>query len=667
MNKAMKWILFIAGSLVALIVIAVIVLPMVINVEKYKPVIEQQVVKATGRSFSMGGDLKPSFFPWIGVRLSDLHLGNPPGFEEKDFVSVESFEVRVKLLPLLSRNIEVKRFVVNNPVIVLEKRKDGKGGWEGLGQPAAKPAAQANEKKTPASTGELPIKGLLVGEFAVTNGLIVWLDQAGGVRKEVKEIDLRLTDVSFDTPIGIAFSAMADQKPVKLEGSIGPVGAKPGKSPLPLEMTAKLFNEVQVHLSGRVDPSAVPFNFDLTARVDQFSPRKVMDQLGQKLPLMPADATVLSAVAVSLNLKGTPEKVAISDGKLKLDDTQATFTVQASEFDKPNLKAEMNLDRIDLDRYLPEPAEGEAGTDAAKQTPADAARKKTDYAPFRRLVMDTRITTGDLKVKKARLQNIEVKVSARNGIIKLDPLKVDLYEGSLAGTGTLNVQKDNPATTLQLALNGVQAGQLVKDLMAKELIEGMLAADIGLNFTGDAPALIRQTLGGKGALRFNDGAIVGIDLASMVRNVKTAFGLAEQPSEKPRTDFAELQVPFAITNGVFKTDGSRLVSPLLRVQAAGTADLAKEVLDFRVEPKFVATIQGQGDAVQRSGLQVPVLVSGSFASPTFKPDLKGMLGQQLGQPLPDKEALEKMVPSKEDTSKALQEGVKGLLKGFGSQ
>jgi len=667
MNKAMKWILVIAGSLVALVVIAVIVLPMVISVEKYKPVIEQQVAKATGRSFSLGGDLKPSFFPWIGVRLSDLHLGNPPGFQEKDFVSVESFEVRVKLLPLLSRNIEVKRFVVNNPVIVLEKRKDGKGGWEGLGQPAAKPTAQANEKQAPASTGELPIKGLLVGEFAITNGLIVWLDQAGGVRKEVKEIDLRLTNVSFDSPIGIAFSAMADQKPVKLEGSIGPVGAKPGKSPLPLEMTAKLFNELQVHLSGRIDPSAVPFNFDLTARVDQFSPRKVMDQLGQKLPLVPADATVLSAVAVSLNLKGTPEKVAISDGKLKLDDTQATFTAQASEFDKPNLKAEVNIDRIDLDRYLPEPAKGEAGTNAAKQTPTDAAGKKTDYAPLRRLVMDARITTGEVTVNKARLQNIEVKVSARNGIIKLDPLKIDLYKGSMAGTGTLNVQNDNPATTLQLALNGIQVGQLVKDLLAKELIEGMLAADIGLNFTGDAPALIRQTLGGKGALRFNDGAIVGIDLASMVRNAKAAFGLAEQSSEKPRTDFAELQVPFAITNGVFKTDGSRLVSPLLRVQAAGSADLAKEVLDFRVEPKFVATIQGQGDAAQRSGIQVPVLVSGSFASPTFKPDLKGMLGQQLGQPLPDKEALKKMVPSKEDTGKALQEGVKGLLKGFGSQ
>ena len=81
MNKTMKWIFIIAGSLVAVSVIAVLVLPFFIDVEQYRPQIEQQVTKATGRTFTLGGDLKPSLFPWIGVRLSDLHLGNPPGFK----------------------------------------------------------------------------------------------------------------------------------------------------------------------------------------------------------------------------------------------------------------------------------------------------------------------------------------------------------------------------------------------------------------------------------------------------------------------------------------------------------------------------------------------------------------------------------------------------------
>jgi AsmA protein len=667
MNKAVKWILAIAGSLVALIVIAVIVLPMVIDVEKYKPQIEQQVTKATGRTFKLGGDLKPSIFPWIGVRLSDLHLGNPPGFKEKDFVSVESFEVRVKLLPLLSRNIEVKRFVMSKPVIVLEKRKDGKGGWEDLGQPAQKPPVQATEKPAPTSTGELPIKGLLVGEFAITNGLIVWLDDDAGVRKEVRDIDLVMTDVSFDKPIGVAFSALADQKPIKLNGTIGPLGAQPGKSPVPLELAINLLNELDVKLNGLIDPSVTPAKFDLAVNVGEFSPRKIVDQLGQKLPLETADGKVLDAVSMSLKIKGTPENIIVSDGKLKLDDSRATFTAQASEFDKPNIKVDLNLDRIDLDRYLPPPAKEKAGADTPKKAPADPAAQKTDYTPLRRLVMDARFKAGELKVKKASLQNLEIRVRARNGIIQLDPLKLDLYRGTLTGTGTLNVQRDSPTAAIQLALKDVQAGPLIKEMMAKELIEGAMAADVDLNFNGDAPDSIRRTLGGRGELQFNDGAIVGIDLASMVRNAQAAFGLAQQPSEKPRTDFSELKLPFTITSGLFQTDATRLVSPLLRMLVTGKADLAKETLNFRVEPTFVATIKGQGDTAQRKGILVPVMVSGSFASPAFTPDLQAILGQQIGQPLPDEETLKKMVPSKEDTKKLMQEGVKGLLKGLGNQ
>jgi AsmA protein len=397
--------------------------------------------------------------------------------------------------------------------------------------------------------------------------------------------------------------------------------------------------------------------------VADFSPRKVIKQLGQKLPVETADPTVLSLLGLSLNIKGNPEDIDVSNGVLKLDASRATFSARASEFAKPNLKADLNLDAIDLDRYLPPSTTDQAKADPDKKSPADAGPRKTDYEPLRRLVMDARVAVGELKAKKARLENIEVRVVARNGIIQVDPLKLDLYQGNLAGSTTVNVQKARPATRLQLALKGVQAGSLIKEVLTKDLMEGTLAADIDLSFTGDAPDMVRQTLGGKGDLRFNDGAIVGIDLASMVRNVQTAYGLGQAPSEKPRTDFAELLVPFAITKGLFKTDASRLTSPLLRVLAAGQADLSKETLNFRVEPKFVATIKGQGDTTQRSGLTVPVLISGSFTSPSFKPDLTAM----LNQPLPDKDALKTMIPPKEDAERMIQEGVKGLFKGLGNQ
>ena len=153
----------------------------------------------------------------------------------------------------------------------------------------------------------------------------------------------------------------------------------------------------------------------------------------------------------------------------------------------------------------------------------------------------------------------------------------------------------------------------------------------------------------------------------MVRNVKATFGLAEKGGEKPRTDFSELHAPFTIKNGLVHTPNTSMKSPLLRVLVAGNAHLVKESLDFRVEPKVVTTIKGQGDTKKRSGIMVPVLVTGTFSEPKFRPDLEGMFRKTIEEGVSDPSKLKDMfkTPSKEKgESKDSKEEVKGLLKGL---
>ncbi|UCH07597.1 MAG: AsmA family protein, partial [Deltaproteobacteria bacterium] len=179
--KAVKWIAIVVGGLIVLVIVALLLIPMFVDVEKYKPQIEQTVTESTGRPFRLGGDLSLSLFPWAGVALSDVHLGNPSGFEEKDFVSVKSFEVRVKLLPLLSKQVEIKKFVLDSPRVVLIKGKDGEGNWEGLGKPPASPAEKpkAPDEEEPS---QLPIGSLVVGEFLVSDGSVLWIDRTTGTK-----------------------------------------------------------------------------------------------------------------------------------------------------------------------------------------------------------------------------------------------------------------------------------------------------------------------------------------------------------------------------------------------------------------------------------------------------------------------------------------------------
>jgi AsmA protein len=119
-----------------------------------------------------------------------------------------------------------------------------------------------------------------------------------------------------------------------------------------------------------------------------------------------------------------------------------------------------------------------------------------------------------------------------------------------------------------------------------------------------------------------------------------------------------------VKNGLVSTDNTSLISPFVRLTASGNADLIKELLDFRLEPKFVETLKGQGDTKNRSGIMVPVLVTGNFSSPKFRPDLEGVVKQEIGKSLPELQKKVLGTDSKKEGSKPVEEQLKGILKGF---
>jgi AsmA protein len=665
MKSLFKWFVIIGGIFLVLIIAAVIIIPKVVDVKKYKPMIEQKVLEATGRSFTLGDDIDLSVFPWVGVKLTNLYLGNPAGYKEKDMVSVKSFEVRLKVMPLLSKRIEVKTFVLDSPRIYLAKLKNGDANWQGFGKQEKKKAPEEKKTEKSSSSQGLPIESLLVGNFSITNGQLIYIDQKAGLKKEIKDLNLNLKDISLENPIGISFSAMIDGKPVSLEGTAGPIGKEPGKGTIALDLVLKALEEVQVKLKGNLIDPLVSQSIDLELDVSSFSPRKLLAALGQGFPVQTKDPKALDAVSLKIRLKGNKNNISLSDGLLGLDDSTLTFSGSAKEFSKPNLKFDLQLDEIDLDRYLPEPPiKKETSQPAQAGSKSKGKAKPTDYGPLRKLVLDGKIKVGKLKAYGATIEDIDVHILAKKGIITIDPLDLNLYQGSVASKVELNVQKKNPKTKLTLDVKGIQAGPLMKDVLQKELIDGTLKTKLMLSMTGESPDMIKKTLTGKGELLFTDGAIIGIDLANAVRNVKGNLGMGEQVKEKPRTDFAELRMPFTAKKGLINTKGTSLMSPLVRVLATGKINLVKELLDLRVEPKFVATLKGQGDTKQRSGLMVPVLITGSFTDPKIRPDLKGMLKGGI----PNVEELKQQVLGTKEGEKikieSVKEDVKKQIKGL---
>jgi AsmA protein len=630
MKTTLKWAGLAVVCLAVVVIAALLIIPAFVDVKQFKAPLEKYLSEASGRPVSVGDDVRLSLFPWAGVSFSDLRLGNTSGFVEKEFAMVKSFEVRIRLLPLLFREVQVDRLSVNEPRIFMVKNKDGRVSWDfGGSGPETKPPAAA-PKSAPGAMSGLPITSLAVGELSLQNGSVVLIDHGTGSRHDVSGLNILLKDVTLDRPVRIAISALIHQKPVSAEGRFGPVGANLGQGAVPFEFKVSAFNQMNLQLNGSAENLLVAPRINGTLDVTEFSPRKLFAEIGQYLPPT-ADPRVLERLALKAVVKAEAKAVTLSGAVLSLDDSKLSFAATATEFSKPNLTCDLNLDHIDVDRYLPPKAPVAAGQPADAKLAAP--RRQTDYGPLRTLVLNGTAKIGKLSVNQAKLEDVNLKVTARDGILSLDPFAMKLYQGTVSGKSVVNVKGASPVTDLQLTVDKLQVNPLLKDLAGKDFLEGATHAQIALSMTGDDPARIKQTLNGKGSLDFTDGAIVGVDLAGMVRDVKAGLRGKVQSGPKPRTDFSELAVPFTLQNGVFHTPDAAMKSPLVRLLAAGKADLVKETLDFRIDPKLVGTIKGQGDEKDRSGLGVPIVVTGSFDQPIFLPDVEAMAKDQLKKAL----------------------------------
>jgi len=107
MQRPVKIAAGVVAALVVLVIAVGIVISLVIDPNDYKDEIVQAVKTRTGRDLTIGGDIKLSLFPWLGVELKALELSNAPGFGAQPFARVQAVGVKARLLPLLRKKLEV--------------------------------------------------------------------------------------------------------------------------------------------------------------------------------------------------------------------------------------------------------------------------------------------------------------------------------------------------------------------------------------------------------------------------------------------------------------------------------------------------------------------------------------------------------------------------------
>lgn len=710
MSKILRVFGILVALLAVIIVVAALVLPRVIDPNNYRDDIARLVKEKTGRDLTIAGGIGWSVFPWLGVEIGAVRLSNAKGFGEEPFALVDAAQVRVKVLPLLRKEIEMSTVVLDGLQLRLARDKSGRTNWDDLMKPAA--AKPARPEKPAERDGGLPVAALAIGGVAINDARVLWEDQATGVTQRIEDLDLELGAIEPGRPVDVTLSLshrggkpeLASQ--VKLSAVValaeslkqvtvsdlkldvdaqgeslpgGRVRADLGAQAAldldkqTLSLTDLVVNAMGLSLRGQAQGTGIGGDKPQLAgnlKIDEFVPRDVLRTLGQKLPEV-SDATVLGKADAAFAFKATADSANLSDLRLRLDDSSVTGSLGISNFAKPATTFNLALDAIDLDRYLPPQKPGEV---KAAPTPAEAAAGAAGMLPvdtLRGLNLKGTLKIGKLKAYQMRSTDITVTVAAKDGLVRVHPAGAKMYEGSYSGNVTLDVRGKEPRIAMDEKLAGVQIGPMLTDMTGDARITGKADIAVKLNAAGNDPEAMRRTMNGNASFSFLDGTVKGMNVLGEIRRAYALVRGKPAPAATgtpDQTDFSALTGTAVITNGLVRNDDLLLKSPVMQLAGKGTANLVNEQLDYGVTANLVDVLEGEGELTGRA---IPVRITGTFSAPKVGVDMEQVLKQEV------KKQIEKKIEEKlgiggeaqkeevqKDVQQKLEEKVQDKLKGL---
>lgn len=438
----LKTVLIAASALVLVVVVAAILAIRSMDFNKYKGLIADRVKAATGRDLMIAGTLglEIGFSP--AVVVEDVSFANAPWGSRPEMVKVHRFEVQVALLPLIFRDIRVKRLVLVQPDILLETNTKGVGNWSFGGAAAGLPAS--GPKPGEAQAGLPP---LAVERVRIEKGILAYRDgrTKHTTRLTLDRLDLQAKGLSGALTIDLA--AAYDGKAFTLTGTVGPLGElQVPTQPYPIALTLKA-SGVTAELNGTIAKPMEASGLDVKVAAKGQELAEVAKLAGKTVP-------ALGPFAMAARVTGSPAVLSVSGidasvGKAEQVQVKATGAVKDALHAK-GINLAMTVESKDLKA-------------AAKAFGAE--------------------------LPSAPPLNLAVRVRDAQGAYAFDDLKASIGKSRLAGSGVTSIGGPRPRVKAQFASTLLDLAELLpqteaarKDAGSKKVPE---AAKDGRLFPAD--------------------------------------------------------------------------------------------------------------------------------------------------------------------------------------
>lgn len=608
----------IAGGFVGILVLAAVLFIVFFPKELAAREAERRIEEATGRDLVLGSNIEISLWPALGFSVDNASLSNPEGFDDParrggteaadvPFIAADRIVFAVAVLPLFSGDIEVKRLIFDGAEVRLRAKQDGSANWT---FPTEEEAEQAT------------LDDLRLEDVQLNDTLITFEGAEGGPPLTLEDVDARLSLESLDQQANLQAAFNYREERVSIDGTVGLPRAVLEKAET--RVTANVSSDA---LNGTFDGTFNAETGALTGAIEMSgsSLRRLLAWIGSPM----AEGGGFGAFSVAGQLARESDTMALSEATIGLDDITATgnlnIVTQANE--RLRIDGALTAPRIDLNAYLPPPAQGaDASGVAVNQGWSNDA---LDFTGLRALDANLALGVSALRFQRMDFSNVQMTLRIANGAADARLTQLALYGGN--GTGRLIADGSGAVARLAIELNAqnVQAEPLLRDAIGFDKITGRGALTASLVGTGATQAALMRSLRGNTSFAFNDGQWKGVNLAQMARTLQSVMAGQVISSGGGATDFAELSASFVVADGVAATENLRLLNPFVRLEGQGVVNIGAQTIDMRIAPRAVNSAEGQGGNANVAGYGIPFRVTGPWSRVSFRPSVEEIVQNQL--------------------------------------
>ena len=612
----MRWIVGLVSAIV-LVVLLFLGLAVLVPTERIAGLAAAEFTRMTGRDLVIGGSVRASVWPVLGVRMQDVQVANAGWSDEGPMLRAREMAVSVDFATLFGGELRIRGIEAEGLELILERAEDGVANWSFAGEAAAEAGAEA----------ATPSTAFTLDHAAITDGKVVFIDHGTGRRIEVSAIAAEMAAPALNGPVTVTGEALLGDQPVALEVTAADFAAALAGRVLDAEVAVSAGGS-DASFKGRL--GLTPPAAEGALKADLGDLRALAALTGTAVPDLPEGLgrnTRTLAGQVTLAPEGT---LHLRQGQVTLDGNAMTVAADAT-FDGPRPRILAQIDAGAL--LVPGLGGGEASSGASPQD-AGWPRDAIDVSALGLVDGEVALRADSVVVGSAKLGRTRLMVTVDRARAVIEAREVQVFGGSVGGQFVVN-GRGGLSVGGDLTLAGMQMQPLLADLAGYDRL--MATGDLRLKFlgVGNSVAAIMASLKGEGKLALSKGELRGFDLLGMLRTLDPAY-----VGEGQKTIFDGVSGSFTIAGGVLSNDDLSFKAPYVTATGKGTVGLGAQVIDYRVVPTALTQADGTG------GVNVPLKVTGPWSAPRFALDLKALADQELADERAKLEAMAKEAEAK---------------------